>query len=412
MPSAAQEVDNASYFPLKIGNTWLYSNPDYLFLAQVYDSVRVNQQLYHVYNLQGADTLRVDAEGKVRRLNNGTETVIIDFTLSEGSWNTGRGKVSVNRSATIETPAGSFRQSIRFSYLDSGTAWAYAPFVGMVQHTIDSFPPYYNLEFFRSEKATSQVDPTEFFPLGVGSVWTHQENFTDRLIRSEITATFLRGQVEYSILSNGGLLSDQVSVDLMRVDASGKVWVVDGAQEVMLWDFGAEEMTLLNLPNPAALSEQTKSLILKGVEWESALGTQTDCAIVSYPELNRYMVFCPGYGLIRDQLLSEPTRRLVDFELTEVEPEPEFPLDVESDESFAYPNPAAGSTTIVMSVGSPSDAVSLFDSSGRLVAKVSSTHSEESRCAFVWDSTAVSAGVYHALIEGSLGRSIPIVVSN
>ena len=89
--AVSQNVDSSkSFFPLKIGNTWITSYPSALppqpafYKHQVIDSVRINDNLYYEVDLHGRHLFREDSLGHFYEYKDNVEHIIMDFTMSAG----------------------------------------------------------------------------------------------------------------------------------------------------------------------------------------------------------------------------------------------------------------------------------------------------------------------------------------
>lgn len=84
----AQDKSSLSFFPLKIGNTWITGDfsalePVY-FKHQVIDTIRIDNKLYYEVGLYGSRFFREDSLERFYEFKDGTEQVIMDFSMSVG----------------------------------------------------------------------------------------------------------------------------------------------------------------------------------------------------------------------------------------------------------------------------------------------------------------------------------------
>lgn len=165
----------AQYFPLQVGNQWIYRVNDgpvrELRVAEVLRAETVDEKEYFVYKgIQGElSHLRVTSENKlVQRNADGTESLWADFAATPGTSFptafdscTGRGRVESN-TESVELLDRTWSGGIRFAYAAASCADAgvtgdlYLPNLGLAERTYQSFtgPRRYQLTYARIGSAS------------------------------------------------------------------------------------------------------------------------------------------------------------------------------------------------------------------------------------------------------------------
>jgi len=178
----ATGLAQAQYFPLQVGNQWIYRVDEgpvkELRVAEVLRAETVDEKEYFVYKGIFGETsrVRVTAENTLVQLNaDGTESLWADFNAAEGSSYptsfdscTGRGRVE-KRNATTELLDRVWDNGIQVSYIAASCADAgvtddlYLPGLGLAQRTYQSFtgPRRYKLSYARIGNA-SVVTSSEY----------------------------------------------------------------------------------------------------------------------------------------------------------------------------------------------------------------------------------------------------------
>lgn len=161
-PAPQRAVDLPGYFPLEVGNEWVYSDGTNTFTVQVLrETVEVNGVRYFEVSgffptdARNIRKIRRDPLGQIVEHNpGGQDFVWYRFGSARGAWRfetggevpcvTGSGVSIGNSGSTVDVPAGIFQRTIRLDFaapcMDAGIANEYfAGGVGLVQrvwHTI------------------------------------------------------------------------------------------------------------------------------------------------------------------------------------------------------------------------------------------------------------------------------------
>lgn len=165
----------AQYFPLEVGNQWIYRVDEgpvkEVRMAEVVGREAWNGREYFVYRgIQGEQSrIRLTANNELAQRNaDGSESLWADFNAGEGTsfatgldGCTGRGKVE-SRTAKAEVLNRAWENGIRVSYAAAGCADAgvsedlYVPGLGLAERTYQSFtgPRRYKLTYSRIGNAT------------------------------------------------------------------------------------------------------------------------------------------------------------------------------------------------------------------------------------------------------------------
>ncbi len=171
----AAGIAQAQYFPLQVGNQWIYRVDEgpvrELRVAEVLRAETVDEKEYFHYRGIVGDVarIRLTAENKLVQLNaDGTESLWADFEAAEGmsyptSFDscTGRARVET-REASVEILDRAWANGIRMSYGAAACADAgvsedlYLPGLGLAQRTYQSFtgPRRYKLTYARIGNAS------------------------------------------------------------------------------------------------------------------------------------------------------------------------------------------------------------------------------------------------------------------
>jgi hypothetical protein len=150
----------AEYFPLHVGDTWVYNygdrSGDPWSVRKIQDERTLGGVVYYRWVSSGSipmiDTVRTDSAGNVIKLSRGEERVWFDFTREDGAvypaeiteehipgW-----QVSVWKNQICETPLGVFGNCVVFVFddpqsMDDETWYYFAPAVGMVRRDSDGW---------------------------------------------------------------------------------------------------------------------------------------------------------------------------------------------------------------------------------------------------------------------------------
>lgn len=165
----------AQYFPLEVGNQWIYRLDEGpvkdLRIAEVTGKETINEREYFLYRgIQGEQSrIRLTANNELVQWNaDGSESLWADFNAAEGAsfptafdGCTGRGKVDT-RAAKAELLNRTWENGIRVSYAAAACADAgvaedlYLPGLGLAERTYQSFtgPRRYKLTYARIGNAT------------------------------------------------------------------------------------------------------------------------------------------------------------------------------------------------------------------------------------------------------------------
>jgi len=171
----ATGLAQAQYFPLQVGNQWIYRVDEgpvkELKVAEVLRAETIDDKEYFVYKgIQGeAARIRVTAENKLVQLNaDGSESLWADFNAAEGdsyltSFDpcTGRGRIE-SKKATTELLSRVWENGIQVSYSAASCADAgvtddlFLPGLGLAQRSYQSFtgPRRYKLSYARIGNAS------------------------------------------------------------------------------------------------------------------------------------------------------------------------------------------------------------------------------------------------------------------
>jgi len=171
----ATGLAQAQYFPLQVGNQWIYRVDEgpvkELKVAEVMRAETIDEKEYFVYKgIQGEPArIRVTQENKLVQLNaDGSESIWADFNAAEGASFptafdscTGRGRVE-KRNATTELLDRIWENGIQVIYSAASCADAgvsddlYLPGLGLAQRTYQSFtgPRRFKLSYARIGNAS------------------------------------------------------------------------------------------------------------------------------------------------------------------------------------------------------------------------------------------------------------------
>jgi hypothetical protein len=145
------------YFPLQAGNVWQYAtnleNPEPGLELRILSSIKIGNFDYFLWgNNTWIDTLRHDAKGNIWQYTAGQDFLRFAFSLDDRATyffpdakagETQAHPVEVWKNQTVETPAGTFKNCIRFflqGQAIDGLTYAFAPGVGPV--AIESWAGY------------------------------------------------------------------------------------------------------------------------------------------------------------------------------------------------------------------------------------------------------------------------------
>jgi hypothetical protein len=192
----AAGVAQAQFFPLQVGNQWIYRVDEgpvkETRVAEVLRVETVDDKEYFVYQgITGGPTrLRVTGDNTLVQWNkDGTESLWVDFNAAEGaSFSTaadactGRGRVA-SRDAKLELLGGIWDRGIQVTYSTAACADAgitediYLPGLGLAQRTYQSFtgPRRYKLTYVRFGNASIVTGGETAFRISLG-----QRNYASR----------------------------------------------------------------------------------------------------------------------------------------------------------------------------------------------------------------------------------------
>jgi hypothetical protein len=194
----AAGVAQAQFFPLQVGNQWIYRVEEgpvkETRVAEVLRAETVDDKEYFVYQgITGGPTrLRVTSDNSLVQWNkDGSESLWVDFNAAEGAAFstaadscTGRGRV-VSRDAKLELLDSVWNGGFQVAYSAAACADAgitddiYLPGLGLAQRTYQSFtgPRRYKLAYVRFGNASIVTGAETAFRISLG-----QRNYAPRAV--------------------------------------------------------------------------------------------------------------------------------------------------------------------------------------------------------------------------------------
>jgi hypothetical protein len=143
------------YFPLEVGNTWIYYVNSYFPDTMTYhvsDSLNIDHVKYFLYGMflpseyNFKDTIRKDAEGNIWKKVNGVDYLWFDFTKDSGAVYTFPDHNSsyyynvevVDKNFTLQTNRGNYSHCIKFlfdipQFVDDEVFYSFAPEMGIIE---------------------------------------------------------------------------------------------------------------------------------------------------------------------------------------------------------------------------------------------------------------------------------------
>lgn len=139
------------YFPLNVGNYWVYhSTPfdsNYIVKKSVFSTTTINDTLYYSYGIQKnySQLIRSDSLGRIYQRINDKDILWFDFTLEDSStyqYNTFQSDsfiytVTIKKNLSIKTYAGKFENCVYLFFdipesIDDEVLYYFAPNIGLV----------------------------------------------------------------------------------------------------------------------------------------------------------------------------------------------------------------------------------------------------------------------------------------
>lgn len=152
---AKSGVSNSPYLPLQPGSSWTYQSENvdsfgnrWRDTLRVFGTARIDGEEYALFWTESSPFyLRADKRGRILRYSGGKEHVWLDITQKDGAvyeypYMIGSSErvytVTVKHLATLQTPARTFQNCIRFTFDDHGARddevfYTVAPDVGIVE---------------------------------------------------------------------------------------------------------------------------------------------------------------------------------------------------------------------------------------------------------------------------------------
>ncbi len=143
------------YFPLEVGNTWIYYVNSYFPDTMTYhvsDSLNIDHVKYFLYGMflpseyNFKDTIRKDAEGNIWKKVNRVDYLWFDFTKDSGAVYTFPDHNSsyyynvevVDKNFTLQTNRGNYSHCIKFffdipQFVDDEVFYSFAPEMGIIE---------------------------------------------------------------------------------------------------------------------------------------------------------------------------------------------------------------------------------------------------------------------------------------
>ena len=143
------------YFPLEVGNTWIYHVNSYIPDTMTYhvsDSLNIDHVKYFLYGMfppseyYFKDTIRMDAVGNIWKKVNGVDYLWFDFTKDSGAVYTfpdhnpsnNYNVEVVDKNFTLQTNWGNYSHCIKFlfdipQFVDDEKFYSFAPQVGIIE---------------------------------------------------------------------------------------------------------------------------------------------------------------------------------------------------------------------------------------------------------------------------------------
>lgn len=145
---------NGPVLPLHVGNTWtLTGSPDAEDVASTYRVARTEsasgRRYFVISGVDGYGTyvVRAGPDGRIFRLGDDGERLWFDPTVADGdSYTYQQLTVTVTKNVTVETPAGTFTNGIRFYFdtpqvVDEEYEWVLVPGIGIARWSNAWFGP-------------------------------------------------------------------------------------------------------------------------------------------------------------------------------------------------------------------------------------------------------------------------------
>ena len=140
------------YFPLEVGNTWIYHVNSYFPDTMTYhvsDSLNIDHVKYFLYGMSGysfKDTIRKDAVGNIWKKVNGVDYLWFDFTKDSGAVYTfpdhnpsnNYNVEVVDKNFTLQTNWGNYSHCIKLffdipQFVDEEVFYSFAPEMGIIE---------------------------------------------------------------------------------------------------------------------------------------------------------------------------------------------------------------------------------------------------------------------------------------
>jgi len=219
--SLAAEPD---YFPLQVGNSWVYRSegrlPD-VQVVEVRGATTVNGQLYHELRFFGQTALvRLSDDGTLYAYsgNFAAERVWFRFGAPVGeSYATGvdtctRSARVASKEAAYQGPYGEFSNALRIDYTpacaDAGiNSQVYLPYIGLVQHSVGNIAGERRYDLIYSRTGLTEIAESEVsFQMALDSAAPTARLIARMTLRNSgplpITLTFPSGQKFDFVLRN------------------------------------------------------------------------------------------------------------------------------------------------------------------------------------------------------------------
>lgn len=219
------------YFPLQVGNQWVYrvtglGQPSYVTVSVTRVEERQGERWASVEGLAPAPVLlRHDDEGRLLSLNpQAAGSVWAEFARPEGAEYfsgidacSSRAKIA-NRNATVSVPAGTYGGALQINYsgacADAGvTSEHYLPWIGLVRRESTSIagPRVMELIYSRTGGVTTLSQPETSFALSLGAATVPrgtanlEARLTMRATAAPVTLDFTSSQrFDFSIRNDRG----------------------------------------------------------------------------------------------------------------------------------------------------------------------------------------------------------------
>lgn len=272
-----------------------------------------------------------------------------------------------------------------------------------------------------ADASAQSPEPTTYFPLEVGNTWTYFQVLDppgappDTLWRGPYTTAEALTVNDTLYFRSGYPFAPG---DTLRDDGSGKIWARIQGKDVLLFDFTLEDGAMYPFHHPGQPDINTQVTVTRDFTVEVGAGRFEDCIGLSFDDPNvmddgMSFAFAPDVGIVYaygnggdyEELYSAEVSGEVITTVENDDAPPSTTLSVS-----AYPNPFASLTTITFPIRNATGVeASVYDLLGRRVADLGSGRCDARHCAFEWNGTGQSSGLYVVRMEAG-GRAATLTL--